>query len=227
MIQDWSVCLGAMEVTLLELTGAHATFANKGQSVSPYGILEIRTRKGEILYQYQDPDPIQVVAPDKLKQMNQLFSAVVDRGTGRRAKVNCPMGGKSGSNADKDAWFIGFTNELVTGIWTGNDNNAPMHQDSTGGRLPAMTFATFMKPIVEGKAPVDNSEDSLFEENIDIEEIVDEEALGENGETITYEEVDFSSEETMSEKGEPDTAMEEPEADLNEFDSLIDQAIND
>lgn len=153
MISDWSVCLGAMEVTLLELTGAYATFANKGNSVSPYGILEIRTRRGEVLYQYQDTDPIEVIAPTQLNQMNRMLTEVIDNGTGRRAKLSCPVAGKSGSNADKDAWFIGFTSDLVAGIWTGNDNNAPMHQDSTGGRLPATTFAAFMKPIVEGKTP--------------------------------------------------------------------------
>lgn len=153
ILADWSVCIGAMEVTLLELTGSFATFANKGNSVTPYGILEIKNRKGELYYQYQPPEDIQVIEPKYLYQMTKMLEDVVNSGTGRAAKLPCPVAGKSGSNGDRDAWFIGFTTDLVTGIWTGNDNNAPMHQDSTGGRLPAQTFARFMKPIVENKMP--------------------------------------------------------------------------
>lgn len=153
MLADWSVCLGAMEVTLLELTGSLATFANQGNSVTPYGIKEIRNRKGEVLYRYHPPEDVQVIEREYLYQMNTMLRETIDSGTGRRAKLPCPAFGKSGSNGDRDAWFIGFTKDLVTGVWTGNDNNAPMHRDSLGGRLPAQTFAKFMTPIVEGKAP--------------------------------------------------------------------------
>lgn len=153
MLSDWSVCLGAMEVTLLELTGSLATFANQGNSVTPYGIKEIRNRKGDILYQYHPPEDVQVIETKHLDQMNQMLKETIESGTGRRAQLPCPTFGKSGSNGDRDAWFIGYTKDLVTGIWTGNDNNAPMHKDSLGGRLPAQTFAKFMTPIVEGKAP--------------------------------------------------------------------------
>ncbi|WP_139016850.1 transglycosylase domain-containing protein [Candidatus Odyssella thessalonicensis] len=153
MITDLSICLGTTEVTLLELTGAYASFANKGNFVSPYGILEIRNKKGDILYQHQAPDPIQVIKPHYLNQMNQMMMAVIEGGTGRAAKTDYPTAGKTGSNGDKDAWFIGFTTNLVVGIWTGNDNNAPMIKNSTGGRLPAQTFALFMKPVLEANPP--------------------------------------------------------------------------
>lgn len=153
ILADWSVCLGAMEVTLLELTGSFATFANNGNSVTPYGILEIKNRKGEVYYQYQPPEDIQVIKPKYLYQMTKMMEDVVNYGTGRRAKLPCPVMGKSGSNGNKDAYFIGMTRNLVAGIWTGNDNGDDMHEDSTGGRLPAQTFARFMKPIVENKAP--------------------------------------------------------------------------
>ncbi len=246
MVNDWSVCLGAMEVTLLELTGAYATFANKGNSVSPYGILEIRSRSGEILYQYQDADPIQVIAPTQLNQMNRMLTSVVENGTGRRAKLSCPVAGKSGSNDNKDAWFIGFTADLVAGVWTGNDNNAPMHKDSTGGRLPATAFGAFMKPIVEEKSPVESLELDLpdledtdeeivegdtFDDSV-ITEIDADEDLRERshkGSRKVHADEDFDD---RSYKGPVIKKVEddfgnEPALEAGEFDSLIDQAMND
>jgi penicillin-binding protein 1A len=153
MITDLSICLGTTEVTLLELVSAYASFANKGNFVSSYGILEIRNKQGDILYQHQDPDPIQVIKPHYLNQMNQMMTAVIESGTGGGAKTGFPTAGKTGSNADKDAWFIGFTTNLVVGVWTGNDNNAPMIKNSTGGRIPAQTFALFMKPVLAANPP--------------------------------------------------------------------------
>ena len=252
MISDWSVCLGAMEVTLLELTGAYATFANKGNSVSPYGILEIRTRGGSVLYQRENTDVIQVIAPTQLNQMNRMLTAVIQNGTGGRAKLSCPVAGKSGSNADKDAWFVGFTSDLVAGIWTGNDNNAPMHKDSTGGRLPATAFAAFMKPIVEKKTPEESLELELSDSDVKDEEIIEGDTIEEGD---IFSEIDADADLKMdssdlagsnwadndrsykgpaSYKGQPKTAPKsdddfgnEPALDPTEFDNLINQALGE
>ena len=153
MITDLSICLGAMEVTLLELTSAYASFANNGNFVTSYGIIEIRNKKGDILYQHQDPDPIQVIKPNNLNDINRMLQNAVAHGTGRAAQTAYPTGGKTGSNGDKDAWFVGYTSNLVVGVWTGNDNNAPMIKNSTGGRIPAQTFGLFMKPVLEANPP--------------------------------------------------------------------------
>jgi penicillin-binding protein 1A len=162
MITDLSICLGTPEVTLLELTSAYASFANKGNFVSSYGIVEIRNKKGDLLYQHQDPELIQVIKPKYLNQMVEMMTGVIESGTGRAAKTDYPTAGKTGSNADKDAWFIGFTSNLVVGIWTGNDNNAPMIKNSTGGRIPAQTFALFMKSVLAANPPTE----SLLIQNI-------------------------------------------------------------
>jgi penicillin-binding protein 1A len=153
MITDLSICLGTTEVTLVELVAAFATFANQGLPVWPYGIVEIRNKKGEILYQRQEPESVPVIQPQYVYQMVQMLTQVVERGTGRGAKIGYPVAGKTGSNGDKDAWFIGFTSDLVAGTWTGNDNNKPMKKNSTGGRLPAKTFAEFMKLVVAESPP--------------------------------------------------------------------------
>lgn len=167
MIPDMSICLGTTEVTLLELTSAYATFANKGKSVWAYGVTEIRNRSGEILYQRENTDEEQVISPKHVRQMNDMLINVVSNGTGRAARLKCTspdnkqstsieLAGKTGSNADRDAWFMGFTKDLVAGIWTGNDNNAPMNKNSTGARIPANTFSAFMTPIACQHPPEDS-----------------------------------------------------------------------
>ncbi|WP_156962161.1 transglycosylase domain-containing protein [Candidatus Paracaedibacter symbiosus] len=165
MIPDMSISLGTTEVTLLELVSAYATFANQGKSVWAYGISEIRNRDGDILYQRENVTEDQVIDPKHVRQMNDMLMNVINHGTGRAARLKCgspgktegalpiQVAGKTGSNADKDAWFIGFTQELVAGIWTGNDNNAPMIKNSTGGRIPAQTFSAFMSPITCDNPP--------------------------------------------------------------------------
>ncbi len=153
MITDLSICLGAMEVTLLELTSAYASFANNGNVVTSYGIKEIRNKKGDILYEHQDADPIQVIKPQNLHDINRMLQNAVAHGTGRAAQTAFPTGGKTGSNGDKDAWFVGYTSNFVVGVWTGNDNNAPMIKNSTGGRIPAQAFGLFMKPVLEANPP--------------------------------------------------------------------------
>lgn len=154
-----SLSLGTVEVTLLELTSAFATFSNHGKSVWPYGVLEIRDKKGNILYQRQEPDSEKIVELDVVNSMRELFKANVLEGTGRAANIGIPLGGKTGSNGDLDAWFVGYgyvesmNEELVTGIWTGNDNNKPMAKNSTGGVLPARVWAEYMLSVIERNAP--------------------------------------------------------------------------
>jgi penicillin-binding protein 1A len=85
--------------------------------------------------------------------MQDVLQAVVGWGTGRAADIGRPQGGKTGTANDyRDAWYIGFTAELVTGIWLGNDDNTPM-TEVTGGRLPARLWAAFMTPAVGNDAP--------------------------------------------------------------------------
>ncbi len=150
------IALGASEVTLLELTGAYAAFANTGEGVWPYGILEIRTAQNQILYRRQESQadgPGRVVAPSEVARMTDLMHAAVEWGTGKAANPGRPAAGKTGTSQDfRDAWFVGFTAELVTGVWLGNDDNSPMKK-VTGGGLPARLWGRYMSRALQGQPP--------------------------------------------------------------------------
>jgi penicillin-binding protein 1A len=141
---DASLALGTSEVTLLELTGAYATFANGGTSVWPYGIAEIRDRQGKVLYQRSGAGLGRIITPQVAADMTSLMSGVIARGTGKGAAIGRPAAGKTGTTQDsRDAVFVGFTADLVAGVWLGNDDNSPMNR-VTGGTLPARTWKDFM-----------------------------------------------------------------------------------
>ena len=149
-----SLALGTLEVNLLELTTAIATFDNNGRAVWSYAIEEIRDRQGNILFKRKPKETPKIVEHDVLTNMRQLLRGVIVEGTGRNANIGRTVFGKTGSNANRDAWFTGYrsiaVNEdgiqnIALGVWTGNDNNAPMHPTSTGGRLPAKVAAAFLK----------------------------------------------------------------------------------
>ena len=147
IVTDLSMALGTTEVTLLDLTAAIGTFANNGMSVWPYGILLIKDKAGIVLYQRQSESASPVIDAKYVRQMNQMLTGVVNNGTGRAAKMSFPVAGKTGSNGDTDAWFVGYTSDFVAGVWTGNDNNKPMAKKSTGARLPTRVWAAFMKSL--------------------------------------------------------------------------------
>lgn len=217
MITDLSIALGTPEVTLLELTAAFATFANQGMSVWPYGIVEIRDKAGNILYQHQDVVETPVVAPHHVKQMNQMLASVIKNGTGRAANIGIPVAGKTGSNGDIDAWFVGYNTDIVAGIWTGNDNNKPMQKDSTGGRLPTWTWATFMKAITAETIPTDwnPEEGGDTPESSENVEIVTDEGL-------TYDQMVTSSP-SSSPRSPTAPASVAPPPPAQDFDKLLDQ----
>jgi len=148
-----SLALGTSEVTLLDLTGAYATFANGGDGVMPHGIRTIRTRQGKVLYDRAGGGPGRVVAPRHVQRMTDLLRANVVWGTGERADPERPAAGKTGTTQNaRDAWFVGFTANLVTGVWMGNDDGSPM-DDVTGGTLPADIWRRTTTGILEGVPP--------------------------------------------------------------------------
>ena len=147
-----SLALGASEVSLVELTAAYGVIANAGVAVWPHGITEIRTRSGRVLYRRTDGAATQVVEPKVVRQVNELLRAVIDGGTGKAAYPARPAAGKTGTSQDfRDAWFVGYTGELVTGVWMGNDDNSPMKR-VTGGGFPARLWRDFMIPALDGVA---------------------------------------------------------------------------
>ncbi len=150
---DPSLALGTNEVTLLELTGAYAVVANGGDGVWPYGIEEIRDGNGRVLYHRRGGGPGRLIAPEYVAGLNDLFSAVVAWGTGKAARLDRPAAGKTGTNQDnRDAWFIGYTPDLVTGVWLGNDDFSPM-KNVSGGSLAAHMWHLFMSDALKGVPP--------------------------------------------------------------------------
>ncbi len=146
-----SIALGTSSVTPLELTGAYAPFANGGKGISPYGIVSIVTGKGRTLFAHKDSGLGQVISYDEAAQLSQLMSATVTYGTGKAARLSDrPSAGKTGTTQDfRDAWFVGYSADLVTGVWTGNDDSSNMHR-ATGGGMPARIFKTFMENALDG-----------------------------------------------------------------------------
>ncbi|HWI27543.1 MAG TPA: PBP1A family penicillin-binding protein [Stellaceae bacterium] len=150
LAHDASLALGTSEVTLLDLTSAYCAFASGGRAALPYGITEIRDRDGHVLYRRQGDGGAQVIDPAIDGELDQMMAGVIAHGTGRAAALPRPAAGKTGTTQDfRDAWFVGFTADLVTGVWFGNDDNDPMNH-VTGGTLPARTWHSFMVEATQG-----------------------------------------------------------------------------
>ena len=141
---EMSLALGTNEVNLLELVSAYAPFANGGNGVWPHGIAEIRDSDGNVVFRRTGSGVGRVMSPEMAGTMNEMLSAVIGHGTGQSAALPRPAAGKTGTTQDyRDAWFIGYTADLVAGVWLGNDDNSPMNK-VTGGSLPAQTWRRFM-----------------------------------------------------------------------------------
>jgi len=151
-----SLALGTEVVTPLELTAAYAVFANHGMRVRPHLVTRIEGAfDGAGLYARDMPAEAPVLGEGVRRDMTAMLYNVVLSGTGAAAQLDMQeAAGKTGTSQDyRDAWFIGFTPQLVTGVWVGNDNNSPMRA-VTGGRVPALIWKTVMAAGMAGQAPV-------------------------------------------------------------------------
>jgi len=150
LIDTVSLPIGAAEVTVLDMTAGYAVFANGGKRAVPYAGIEIRNSRGDAIYRHdKDAKPAeQVVATSVIADMNFMLSKVVEEGTGRRAQLpGIRIAGKTGTtNAYRDAWFVGYSGNLVAAVWMGNDDYASTN-NMTGGTLPAQTWREMMGPV--------------------------------------------------------------------------------
>lgn len=146
-----SIALGTSEVSMVELVGAYATFANHGRAVAPYVIERIRNDAGKTLYKRNADNLGQVVEPRHVAMMNAMMQETLLTGTARKAEIpGWPAAGKTGTSQDfRDAWFVGYTANLVTGVWLGNDDNSPTRK-TTGGGLPVEVWTRFMRVAHQG-----------------------------------------------------------------------------
>ncbi len=149
-----SIALGTSEVSPLEMVSAFVPFANGGIGVQPHIITRVKMASGALLYQRRSAGNGRVIDARLVPMMNTMMTATLVSGTAR--KVDLPgwqAGGKTGTSQDwRDAWFIGYTGRLVTGVWLGNDDSSPTKKAS-GGTLPVEIWSRFMKGALAGEAP--------------------------------------------------------------------------
>ncbi|MDE2285770.1 MAG: PBP1A family penicillin-binding protein [Hyphomicrobiales bacterium] len=150
-----SIALGTSEVSPLELVAAYAPFANGGFGVSPHVVERVRTPGGKTLYARSTQLLGRIVDARYVAMMNTMLHQTLVSGTARRADLpGWLAAGKTGTSQDfRDAWFIGYTSHLVTGIWLGNDDNSPTRR-AVGGGLPVEIWSRFMKTAHQGVTPV-------------------------------------------------------------------------
>ncbi|MCA3554373.1 transglycosylase domain-containing protein [Aestuariivirga sp.] len=151
---DASIALGTSEVTPLELTAAFVPFSNGGYPVAPHTVTRIRTRDGRVVYERNGSGFPRAIDDNDLHGMNRMMRLVVTGGTGTRAAFpGFDIAGKTGTSQDyRDAWFIGYTSDLIAGVWVGNDDNSPTDK-VTGGLIPATIWREVMEPAHRGLTP--------------------------------------------------------------------------
>ncbi|MEW6379878.1 MAG: PBP1A family penicillin-binding protein [bacterium] len=142
---DLSLALGTSGVSLLEITSAYGIFANQGIFNQPVAIKSILNDKGETLEKH-DPSPRRVLDAQTSYLITSLLAGVIQHGTGWRAKrLGRPLAGKTGTTNDYiDAWFIGFSPELVAGVWVGFDEYKSLGERETGGEAACPIWVNFM-----------------------------------------------------------------------------------
>jgi len=149
--REAGLALGTSEVTVLEMAQAYSAFANGGDAVFAHGVAKIRDSSGRAVYRRRGSGPGSRISPVLLARLNRMMAAVLEYGTGRKARFSHPAGAKTGTTQDyRDAWFIGYSTDFVTAVWMGNDDGRPMKK-VTGGGLPALLWREVMTAAHEGR----------------------------------------------------------------------------
>ena len=145
-----SLPLGSGEATLFEMVRAYSVFPNQGKLVHPFLLRRIEDKRGQVLYE-AEPEAHQVLSPEVAFLMTSMLMDVVNRGTGsgvRTGGFQMPAAGKTGTTNDfRDAWFIGFTPEVVTGVWVGYDQPREIARRAYGARLAVPLWTEYMKKL--------------------------------------------------------------------------------
>lgn len=145
-----AVALGGLThgVTPIDMASAYGTFANQGVRVAPTAIIKIIDRNGNVM-EKDDPQEKRIISAKSAYTLTSMLESVVQSGTGGNAAIGRPIAGKTGTTDDsKDAWFIGYTPDLVAVVWMGDDTGAEDLQGITGGDTPAKVWRLFMEEAV-------------------------------------------------------------------------------
>jgi penicillin-binding protein 1A len=151
-----SLALGSSDMTLAELTAVYSVFANHGIRMGPISILKITDSTGRVLYS-NNALPLQAIKPETAYLTTDLLKGVIEQGTGWKAReLGRPAAGKTGTTNDyRDAWFIGYTPTLVTGVWVGYDDQTSIGPRETGARAALPIWLEFMKKAHADRSPED------------------------------------------------------------------------
>ena len=156
--KNLSIALGSAEVTLLELARAYTVFTNQGRRAEPLFITRITDPHDRVLEEFS-PHLEPVLSPETAYIVTSMLKSVVERGTGRRVQaLGRPAAGKTGTTNDMhDAWFIGYTPDLLTGVWVGYDSERSLGKEQTGGRVAAPIFLDYMQAALANSPVTDFS----------------------------------------------------------------------
>jgi 1A family penicillin-binding protein len=146
-----SLPLGSVDLTPMEMAGAYATFANDGWHSDPTFIVQVTDSQGNVLLD-NTPKPRLVLEPWAVASLNSVLQGVINSGTATRAQIGRPAAGKTGTtSSERDIWFVGYTPDLSTAVWVGNDDYTPLTYGATGGTIVAPIWRDFMLQALDGK----------------------------------------------------------------------------
>ncbi len=190
LTHDYTIALGSNGVKLFDMVILYGTFANGGYKVQPYAIERIETQRGKVIYEAKRAKIEKVLDKNTAGIMTAMLRKVITNGTGRGADIAKPMAGKTGTtNENKDAWFIGYTPDIVTGVFIGNDDNYSI--GLTGGSAPAKIWKDMMKiATVKYGSPefdYDPVDFSISWQEVPVNENQDEEKENTEGDDVVLE----------------------------------------
>ncbi|TDP96927.1 penicillin-binding protein 1A [Halanaerobium saccharolyticum] len=154
LADHYSLALGGLNrgVTPIEMAAAYSVFANKGIYSEPHAITKVYDKHDNLIYEAQPKSKV-VMSQENSYLIKSMLKSVVDNGTGRRAQMNRDVGGKTGTTNDyTDAWFVGFTSQIATSVWIGEDSNRSMEYDvkTVGSGEAAQIWGDYMREAVKG-----------------------------------------------------------------------------
>ncbi|MBE7707023.1 MAG: PBP1A family penicillin-binding protein [Cyanobacteria bacterium SIG30] len=143
--RDYTIALGSNGVKLYDMVISYGAFANGGYRVQPYAVERVENSRGVVIYENKSVRSLKVLDFDIAASMTYMLKKVISSGTGKTASIGREAAGKTGTTDDyRDAWFVGYTPDLVTGVWVGNDDNTKM-PGITGSSAPARIWREYMK----------------------------------------------------------------------------------